>query len=307
MMRWTSLLNNLLNGDYENSWLSHNDIIVGSAAYGEVKAPNYNKPIWNGVPAPITLLVDAQFGYGDTIQFYRFIAEAKKRVAKLILRCDNDFKELFCDTETISKEELLPEFDQVIHMMALPYALGTKGSFNGKPYLSPNMNYLPDSTLQALLLVKFFKVGVCWAGNPFNPEDRNRSVKAELFEHLKFTSKLPLFSLNNFYDPPNFMLDMRCYMRNWNDTAHYVKMLDLVITVDTAVAHLAGAMGVPVWLMARSENPEWRWGLEGCESKWYDSMRIYRKKTTWDDLIETMKQDLIKMFEKDNGGLVCGV
>lgn len=285
-MNWSTCCELLLNGDYDNGWPDHNDIVNISAEKGVFEPSNYGKPVWDGSCEPITLLVNAEFGDGDTIHFFRFIKLAQQKVKKVILRCNADFKNLFSKIEIVGKDQSLPEFDKVIHMMALPKVLGIKkAQLSGESYLIPNNLLAPPVFTQCVSKMKFFKAGVCWAGNPFNRRDHHRSFDVSLLKSLG-PDDFPYFSLNNLFEPPSNFFDTRTVMHDWNETAHLIDAMNLVITVDTAVAHLAGALGRPVWLLVSPDAQEWRWGTEGEATIWYNSMTVFRKKTSWEDLLQ---------------------
>jgi len=189
-------------------------------------------------------LIDALFGDGDTIQFFRFIESAKKLVKKVILRCNEEFKTLFQDLDVVDKQKQLPDFDKVIHMMALPKVLNIKkNEIKGAPYLLPNSSATLNPAIQVLPLLKFPKVGVCWSGNPFNALDYKRSIPVNLLDILNIHENFKFFSLCRIFDPPKNCFDYRNAMTDWNQTAHLVKSMDLVITVDTSIAQSSGVYG----------------------------------------------------------------
>lgn len=291
----------LLAGDYDDNWPSHEEIVAGSPRDGEIPAATYGKPVWTGEQEPITLLVNAEFGDGDTIHFWRFIEQTKALVSKVILRCNADFRTLFTGVEIVDKEEPLPEFDKIIHMMALPKALGVKkAEISGKPYLEPNHEDRASSAIQCISLLRFHKFGVCWAGNPFNPRDVYRSIPTNMLSVLDVVEGLRFFTLNKLYLPPESYIDSRGLMTDWNQTAHLLNQMTLVITVDTALAHLAGAMGRPVWMLTPDQEPDWRWGLTGDRTLWYDSMRLYRRDGNWEPTLELVARDFLAFVEQLN-------
>jgi hypothetical protein len=295
-LNWQESLKSLLNGDYDGHWPSHENIRTGRSDTKDeiVATPTYGKPVWEGEIEPIVLLVNADFGMGDTIMFYRFIKEAKSRVSRLILRCDEDFKPLFADTQCVGKEEPLPQFDKIIHMMALPGVLGVKkNEISGRPYLSPHGEI--DFCLRGLDAIHFTRIGYCWRGNPFNPRDHFRSIPFELSKSVWFADGFcwRFLSLDKIEKPPSeWFYDVRAFMGDWNQTAYLLQSLNLVISVDTAVAHLAGALGVPVWLLVPDEDPDWRWGLDGDRTLWYDSMKLYRRQGNWEIPLKQISEDL---------------
>lgn len=304
---WEESYQNLLLGNYEEGWPDHESIPVYNKE-GVTSASSYGLPIWCGEREPITLLVNAEFGDGDTIQYYRFVSLAKERVNKVILRCNSEFSKLFTDVEISSNLDDIPQADKIIHMMALPKVLSIKNSqLNGKPYINPNPNEICRET-QVLSLLKMNKFGINWAGNPFNPRDYMRSIPIELFSALD-VDQIKFFSLNKLYMPPNKYFDCRGLMYDWNQTAHLISLMDLVITVETSIACLAGALGVPVWVLVPTEQPEYRWGLEGSTTVWYDSMKLYRKKGSWQETLEVLavdfKEHLKKLCLEQSFGAVC--
>jgi hypothetical protein len=311
-MNWKQCHDLLINGNYEEGWPEHGCIVTHSAAKGCGFATDYNKPVWHGEKEDIILLVNAEFGDGDTIHFLRFIEETKNRVKKVILRCNKDFKSLFYNFEIIGKEDELPYFDKIIHMMALPKVLGVKKSeISGKPYIRSNPDAMPQRATQVISALKFFKVGICWKGNPFNSRDILRSIPKELFSKLNVVDGFKFFNLTKIEEPPENFIDTRPLMNNWNDTANLIEYLDLIISVDTSVAHLAGAMGKPVWLLTTdvSEGMDWRWGKNGEETIWYESMKIFRRENSWESTLDKMaivfKSHLKSLMNQDRPSLFC--
>ena len=231
--------------------------------------PTFGLPVWNG-QEDVTLLVNADCGMGDTIHFFRWVNCVK--VKKLILRCDQDFAPLL-PVETASNESDIPKSDCIIHMMALPRVLGIK-KVSGEPYLTSQ----GSDSCEKLSELTFHKVGVCWSGNPFNPRDESRSIPL-----LKNICK-NMFGLVKHEKPPEGCFDMRGFMQNWNTTAHLLGHMDLIISVDTAIAHLGGALGIPTLLLLPKMH-DWRWGNDPI-TPWYDSIRILRNESGWPDLVD---------------------
>lgn len=286
---WNHCHKLLQEGDYDNGWPKHEWIRTGDPSLkdGFHQTTDFGKPIWEGRTEPITLLINADFGCGDTIHFFRFCSAAQERVDKVILRCDEDFKGLF-PIEIVGKEDPLPVFDKIIHMMALPHALGvSRASISGMQYLSSDSKRLLPEPLRSS---KGVKIGVCWTGNPFNPRDYLRSAPVDLFLTL-VQDGIELYGLNALWPAPEGIIDLREHMTNWNATAAVVSSLDLVVTVDTAVAHLAGALGKSVCLLI-NEDPDWRWGLSGDSTIWYDSMKIFRG--PWKESLENINHQVAR-------------
>lgn len=291
---WNKCLSLLLEGRYDIGFPKHEWVMSGSQKFSHsYKATEtLSHPIWRGEKEPINLLVNADFGMGDTIQFWRFVSSAKDRVAQIILRCDEDLHKLFQNVQVVSKDASIPTFDKITHMMCLPKVLGIK-EISGKSYIKQN------NSSRAFGEDDRFRVGVCWNGNPFNGRDMIRSMPDRFwgeFDKKINLKKIKLYSLDKLYGPPNInYINCLNYMKNWTDTASLISGLNLVITVDTAVAHLAGALGVPVWTIVSVDHPDWRWGLEGDKTAWYDSMTLFRN-NNWKDTINNIATFLNSSF-----------
>lgn len=307
-LTWAESYKLLLQGDYDRGWPDH-EIIPVQNNKGISAASTYGLPVWKGEIEPITLLVNAEFGDGDTIQYFRFLKLAEDRVAKVILKCNEEFRDLFEGVEICDSLSPPPKADKIIHMMALPKVLGvTKSDISGKSYLKASSIVNPGKEIQILSLLKMSKFGINWAGNPFSPRDFIRTIPIQHFKRLDVEG-IKFFSLNKLYQPPDCYFDCRGLMRDWNQTAHLISLMSLVITVETAIACLAGALGVPVWVLVPSEEPEYRWGLNGDTTIWYDSMRLYRKKGSWentlDEVANDFKEHLLGLEAYDPSGVVC--
>lgn len=293
--KWKSCLELLADGNYQEGWPEHAVIRSGKIDTKDdfVSTTSLGLPVWDGSPVD-TLLVNAEFGMGDTIMFYRFIAEAQKRVKqRIILRCDEDFESLFRNVSVLRRNDPIPNADVMIHMMALPRMLGCP-SISGQPYLMSDAQQDPLGLI--LRAMNFTRIGLCWQGNPFNPRDKERSMPVEFLRPLFVAPGMKFFSLVKHVEPPKEgFIDIRGMMTNWNSTAVVLDAMHLVITVDTAIAHLAGALGKPVWLLL-PESPDWRWGKSGEQSCWYDSVRIFRQTSSQAELIERVATAIKEAF-----------
>ncbi len=244
----------------------------------------FSQPRWRGEPlAGRTIFLHAEQGFGDAIQTVRFIPQLRERGARVILECRPEQKSLFafsrCADEVIAFGEPIPAFDFYASLVSLPGMLGvTLAAIPHRvPYLAaPAGEKLPGENP---------KIGVVWAGNPHHHHDAKRSLPlAELAPILQLPGKtflslqLPVpesdsAALKKF--PGLTRLDRR--MTDFLETAAVVAQLDLVIAVDTAVAHLAGALGKPVWLLLPSAS-DWRWFRQfGDATPWYPTMRLFRQ------------------------------
>jgi len=281
------------------------------------------------------ILLHWEQGLGDTIHFVRYAKILKERAAGVSLLCQPTLKRLLtgqCGLETVvGDSEPLPAYDFYCPLPSLPLLLKTTLQTipADVPYLFPEPP-LVEKWKELLAQEPRRKVGLVWAGNPQHQNDRNRSIRLEDLAPLTSASGAPTggsrdpdaFSdggsppvrapaaLARFYSlqkgpaaeqaksPPAGMevVDWTERLTDWAETAALITCLDLVITVDTAVAHLAGAMGKPVWVLLPF-IPDWRWMLEREDSPWYPTMRLFRQPTRgdWRTPIQRIAADLQKL------------
>jgi len=202
-------------------------------------------------------------------------------------------------TAAFMQFQSLPAFDVHAPLLSLPLILGIGDNVpNDVPYITTSPEKVPAWAEKVRPAEGKLRVGIAWAGNPRHKNDRARSCPPALLEPLGGVDGVAFFSLQKDADPaelPSLRLtDLTPEFRDFADTAALIANLDLVITVDTAVAHLAGAMAKPVWLMIPS-LPDWRWGLDREESRWYPTMRLFRQPTSgdWASVIARIKSALV--------------
>ncbi|MCK5640178.1 MAG: hypothetical protein KAJ19_05255, partial [Gammaproteobacteria bacterium] len=157
-------------------------------------------------------------------------------------------------------------------------------------------------------------IGICWSGNPEHRNDKNRSIPLRTFKPLTKLPNTRLYSLQKGVAAADIsgaankmdIVDFSKFIEDFTDTARIIQNLDLIITVDTAVAHLAGAMGKPVWVLL-PYAPDWRWGLENKNTPWYPSMQLYRQHTVteWTDIVEEISEDLRSLLKNNNSKICC--
>ena len=235
-------------------------------------------PLWNGsVLNEKKILIHAEQGFGDVIHFARFIPEVLTRCKHVSLLCHPELKELMIN----SFPEItfypfwgeLPITDFQAPLLSLPFILKLKEFPQTFPYLKA----FP------LELAKGKKIGICWQGNNRFKENSKRSVGFNWFKPLLELSNTQIFSLQYGFPSP----DPRIIcpdIRNFQDTANLMSSLDLVITVDTSVANLAGALGIPGYVLVPFAN-DWRWGTNENNSFWYPSLRLIRAEATgWGEI-----------------------
>jgi Flp pilus assembly protein TadD/ADP-heptose:LPS heptosyltransferase len=271
---------------------------------------------WQGESlAGKTILLHAEQGLGDTIQFIRFAPMIKQQGATVILECQHTLLGLLeafpgIDKLVAQKNEL-PEFDLQIPLMSIPGILKTSVDTipANVPYLFPKAALI-ELWLKRLAHLTGFKIGISWQGNPRYLQDHFRSIPLLRFAQLaripgvrliglqkgvgaeqlaEVRAMMPITDLSNDLDRETPFLD----------TAAVMKSLDLVITVDAVTAHLAGALGVPTWV-ALSHTPSWRWLLNRADSPWYPTMRLFRQAEpgNWEDVLEEMSKALQEIISR---------
>ncbi len=297
----------LLLGDYERGWPEYE----WRWKLDSVPAPKFEQPRWDGTSLPHgCILLDAEQGLGDTIQFVRYARLVKERVGRVILRCQRPLLALFDAVDgvdaRIAKDEPTGPFDVWAPLLSLPlyFTRSLEAIPNAVPYLTARPSLVEFWKMQ-LENVEGFRVGVHWQGNPAFCKDRFRSIPLNAFEPLAQTPGVQLVSIQKgpaceqLYQPDLtfHVLDLKLSLDEIHgaflDTAAILKCLDLVVTSDTSVAHLAGALGVETWL-AVPHVPEWRWLLDRDDSPWYPTMRLFRQGRTgqWNDVFERMAAQL---------------
>ena len=270
----------------------------------------FAQPQWHGEPeAGRTLLLHAEQGFGDTIQFCRYAALAAARGLRVVMEVQKPLVRLLGSLagvdRVVARGEPLPAFDLHCPMLSMPLALGT--TVENIPGASAYLR--ADGTQAAAWRRRLdampepgLRVGLAWAGSPRGQArecvatDRRRSLPPERLRPLFATPGVQFFSLQKLgpeapEDLP--LVHLMHEMDDFADTAALVANLDLVISVDTAVAHLAGALGRPVWLLDRFDAC-WRW-LDGRrDSPWYPALHIYRQPQPgdWDAVLAEVARDL---------------
>ena len=265
----------------------------------------FYKPKWDGsLLKDKKILIISEQGFGDNIQFSRYIPLVKDKGAYIILECKKELRKLFKDSFDIDKfvekeSSIVPDvdFDFYIHLMDLPRIFNTDlhNIPNKTPYLKANSK----------LVEKFgrkisndnFKIGIAWAGNPNQDNDNNRSTTFNRFKILKEIPEINLLSLQKGEASHQLddtgIFDLSKDINDFADTAAIIENLDLVISVDTSVAHLSGALGKPTWILL-SFIPDWRWLLGRNDNPWYPSMKLFRqlKSGDWDFLFSEVNKEL---------------
>jgi tetratricopeptide (TPR) repeat protein len=273
---------------------------------------NFRQPQWTGADdiAGKTILLHAEQGFGDTLQFCRYVPSVAERAARVILEVQKPLYELTrtLPAQIIWRGQELPDFDLHCPLLSLPLAFGTRLETipARTPYLSA-----PDSAVAAWrdrLGERRPRIGVVWAGDPrkklpgANRIDRQRSLQFDQLAPVLQVGGCEFYSLQKGDDAVAQLRNSRLHDRvidwtadfhDFSDTAAFIENLDLVIAVDTAVAHLAGALGKPLWLINR-HNTCWRWLLGRDDSPWYPTVRQFRQDATrqWEPVVSRIAATL---------------
>ena len=274
---------------------------------------------WDGTPMPEgRLLVVFEQGMGDTIQFIRYLPQVRKRCARLGLLCQPSLRTLLAGTagvdELVERADAFPH-EAAVALMSLPGLFGTTpdtiqgdGDANVAPYV--NADQATVSQWRKRLDPQRMHVGLCWSGNPNNATDRHRSLPLAHFAALAGMPNVVFHSLQFGHgsdaaaDPPPGLelIDWSDELGDFANTAALVENLDLVIACDTAIIHLAGAMGRPVWTLL-SAAADWRWLPEGDDTQWYPTMRLFRQSTPgdWTTVMERVQAALVDRVAQNGG------
>jgi tetratricopeptide (TPR) repeat protein len=272
---------------------------------------NFSQPLWKGDAdlAGKTILLHAEQGLGDTLQFCRYMPMVAARSARVVLEVQPPLKPLLGSlagvAQIFAQGESLPDFDLHCPLLSLPLAFDTR--LETVPASIPYIAAPPDrAALWASRLGPKVgpRVGIVWAGSAKHGYDRNRSIGLAPLLVLA-ASDIALVSLQKELRAPDRDLlgahgDILCLgeeFAEFADTAAVIAELDLIISVDTAVAHLAGAMGKPVFILL-PYAPDWRWLLDRTDSPWYPTARLFRQKQPgdWDSVIARVRAALAEQL-----------
>jgi tetratricopeptide (TPR) repeat protein len=282
----------LLLGRYREGWQEY-EWRWQLPAFNE-PARRFRAPMWRGERLEGgTLLLHAEQGLGDTLQFVRFATLAAQRCATVALECQRELVTLLSETavlpRVLARGGALPEFAAHAPLMSLPAVFGI--TLEDIPWSGPYVRASPGkvAAIRAALETPGLRVGLVWAGRPQQWDDRKRSIALGALAPLARVPGVVFFSLqvgeaaSQAAAPPAGMrlVDIATRIGDFADTAAIVAGLDLVITIDTSVAHLAGAMGVPVWVLI-AHAPDWRYHVQRSDNPWYPSMRLFRQQRDGD-------------------------
>jgi tetratricopeptide (TPR) repeat protein len=309
----------LLIGDYERGWQQHEWRWQTDQLASERR--DFPQPLWlgGGELAGRTILLHAEQGFGDTLQFCRYVPLVAARGARVILEVQRPLQTVMHTlagaAQVVSRGEPVPAFDLHCPLLSLPLALRTQ--LDTIPARTPYLG-APENKVRAwrdrLGGHEKPRIGLVWAGNPrkelanCNRIDALRSMEFAQLAPLLEVSDCEFYSLQKGDDAVTQLRDstLRRHVVDWtddlhdfSDTAALIENLDLVIAVDTAVAHLAGALNKPIWLLNRY-NTCWRWLLDREHSPWYPTARLFRQDASrqWDGVVMRVRAALCAVAKK---------
>ena len=313
---WNLALNLLLQGRYEEGWQEYE---------WRWRKPDFTSPcrhtdipLWDGSPLEgRTILLHAEQGFGDAIQFVRYVPLVAERGGTVVIECHPQLVRLFQSVAgvqfVVPFGTALPPFSWQAPLLSLPGIFGT--TLQNIPSAHPYLRVSGERRLKWSTLMSVYpmnnRIGLVWAGKKY--PDPLRSCRLEDLAPLASVNEGTFFSLQlgdeagQAVTPPSDMdlVDLTGLIDDFADTAALIEQLDLVITIDTAVAHLAGAMGKQVYLMLPFA-PDWRWLLERSDSPWYPKMLIFRQRQpgNWAEVINRLQAALETLSHSIIGNLL---
>jgi tetratricopeptide (TPR) repeat protein len=301
---WNEAYLRLLTGDFERG-LMRSEWRWNNPASG-LQRRNLTQPLWLGGDAidGKTILLHSDQGIGDAIFFCRYVPLLAARGARVIVEVEEPLRQLMSCLDgvssCISRTGPAPDFDLHCPMSSLPLAFETR--LETIPGTTPYLRAPEQSEAWEARLGPHDRprIGLAWSGNPRHSNDHNRSIALNALAPL-FALPARFVSLQTDVRPDDAVtlraqsriLDLGSTLTNFADTAALIARLDLVISVDTSVAHLAGALGAPVWILLPF-SPDWRWLLDRRDSPWYPAARLFRQSKTrdWHDVVGQMRDAL---------------
>lgn len=297
----------LLRGEWAEGWEEYEwrFRIAGAAPL----MPPTDRPQWDGAALDRTLLLVADQGFGDVIQFSRYIPWAAERCPDIAIACSGEVKPLLRQiapqARLFVRWQEAPGHGAFCALSGLPRLAGSRVDTvpAAVPYLHADPARIAHwaDRLDGLVPRGFRRIGVIWAGRPTHNNDRNRSAQLADFAPIARVPGIALLALQKgpktgqagAYYGRAPLINIGAEIDGYDDTMAILQNLDLLVTVDTSVAHLAGAMGRPVWIML-PRAPDWRWLLDRPDTPWYPSARLFRQQTvrTWDDVMQAIATEL---------------
>jgi tetratricopeptide (TPR) repeat protein len=309
-------ITHLLRGEFAEGWKLYENRWQTKALIRSRR--DFTQPLWQGQPlAGERILLHAEQGLGDTLQFVRYVPLVAERGGTVILEVPAELRRLLSNisgaTEVITRGDCLPDFSWHCPLLSLPLAFGTHAAT-----IPANVPYLKSDPLAAQPWLQSgsssaLRVGLVWAGNPIHTRDPQRSISLSQFAPLAQIAGVSFFSLQKGTPAAqrcgspfgSSLNDAAPFLFDFTDTAALISTLDLLISVDTAAAHLAGALGKPVWILL-THTPDWRWLLDRNDSPWYPTARLFRQPAPgdWSSVIARVAEELRQLvFRKSHAQL----
>jgi tetratricopeptide (TPR) repeat protein len=304
---WSASLVRLRLGQFERGWRDY-EWRWQQTSWAE-RRRNFAAPLWIGEEtlAGKTILLHAEQGFGDAMQFVRYAGRVARLGAAVWLEVDAPLKPLVSDiggvTRVLARGEPLPGFDFHCPLMSLPLAFGT--TLDTIPADVPYVRAPADRVAcwrARLGEPRLKRVGIVWAGSATHKNNHNRTIAFDRFRSLLTVPGVEFISLQqDISDVDAATLERLCNvisvsggLHDFADTAAVISLLDLVVSVDTAVVHVAGALGVPVWVLLPF-SPDFRWLLEREDSPWYPTARLFRQPRhgDWDSVLTRVRDELV--------------
>lgn len=319
-------------GDYEKAFTHYEERFAHFSQLNFYMEKYDQSKRWKGESLEDkTILLYGEQGLGDSIHFVRYVKKVKELGAHTIVHCPKSLCRILSRCEGVDgildrnivndRGEEFPDYDYQCSMMSLPFLLKCFDDPLNDPYIKPLTTFDVKEKYHDT-----FNIGIMWAGSPAHPNDLYRSVHLNQFREIHSMPGVKLFNLQVDLRKRSYakgsrkmvdltkgcedmkVVDMTTMIKDFEDTATIISGLDLLICVDTAIVHLAGAMDIPCWVLM-PYNPDWRWGLEGKTTRWYKSLKLFRAEkdpiqskaiasTTEDCWAETF-QDIKKELENE--------
>jgi hypothetical protein len=300
----------LVSGQFDEGWREYEWRFRLPGVQPPLPPAFANTPVWDGRPMPDgTLLLVADQGFGDAIQFARYIPLVVGRCPNVVVAGSAEVEPIVRQQPGIatffSHWEHAPAFDAYCTLSSLPLHFGTR--LNNIPAAIPLVRAEPGRVqqwrqrLDALVPTGYRRIGLVWAGRPTHGNDANRSTTLRTLAPLMALDGIAFVALRmegalaqiGSYFGRAPLINLGAEIVDFNDTMAIIDGLDMVVTVDTSVAHLAGAMGKPVSVLL-AYAPDWRWMLERVDSPWYPGMTLFRQQTPgdWPSALEKLVRTL---------------
>jgi ADP-heptose:LPS heptosyltransferase/Tfp pilus assembly protein PilF len=305
----------LAQGEMDPGWVEYEWRNQTEAGRGQL--PRITSAPWTGmrIPGGKILLIGDQ-GYGDTIQFARFIPMVAERCEEVLLGCSAEMAPLLARVPGVSHS--FHRWNEIpghaaycrLSSLALIFHTTLETIPNRVPYLTPDPARVDRwaSWLQANHPSGTLRIGLAWSGRPSHPNDRRRSLRLDQLAPIASAGPARFISLQKPLPPHDAarfahfpgLVDLSGELSEFDDTAALVANLDLVITVDTSIGHLSGALGKPTWIMLPKAS-DWRWLLQRSDSPWYPNVRLFRQHApgAWDSVISDVAAALSEVLQRE--------